>query len=117
VSESELYSAIIGEFSHGDCRLFRLNSGLAWQGKIIEQSPTRLVLSYPRPVKLAVAGFSDIAGWSSGGIFTAIEAKSKNGRLSEEQAAFIKTVRMAGGRAGVARSVDEARVIISGRAT
>jgi hypothetical protein len=124
VTESALYNEIIGAHSHGGCRIFRQNAGLAWQGRVIEQSESRLVLAYPRPIKLGAPGMSDLIGWSAGSnwdhpgalaVFTAIECKGARGRLTDEQSAFLSLVRRSGGRAGVARSVEEAGLIIDGR--
>jgi hypothetical protein len=41
-------------------------------------------------------------------VFLAIEVKSETGRLRPDQENFIQVVRSAGGRAIVARSVEEA---------
>lgn len=121
VSESDLYAEILAAHSHGDTRLLRVNAGLAWQGTVIERTPSRLILAYPRPVRLAAPGVSDLIGftrivWPESNtplaIFTAIECKSARGRLTAEQAAFLDTVTRLGGRAGVARSVEAARHII-----
>jgi hypothetical protein len=117
VSESDLYPEIIGALSRGDTRLLRVNAGLAWQGTVVERTPRRLVLLEPRPVKIGVPGVSDLIGWttvSAVAVFTAIECKSARGRLTPEQSAFLDVVRSMGGRAGVARSVDDARDIIAG---
>lgn len=46
------------------------------------------------------------------GVFTAIEVKTKTGRVSEDQKKFIASVRRLGGFAGVARSTDDALVIV-----
>ena len=46
-------------------------------------------------------------------VFTAIECKSPTGKPTPEQQAFIAFVRSQGGIAGVARSEDEAKEIIS----
>lgn len=48
------------------------------------------------------------------GIFTAIEVKAPRGRVSPEQAAFLAMVREQGGIAGIARSVAEAELLLSG---
>ena len=113
MSESELLAQIQLALSHGDTRLFRFNSGVAWAGKIIERTPRRLVLLDYHPVKLGPAGMADLAGWSAGGIFTAVEGKFGRGQPTEEQIAFLELVRSAGGRAGIARSVEDARRILS----
>ena len=44
-------------------------------------------------------------------VFTAIEVKDR-GRATPEQQAFIAMVQAAGGLAGIARSVDDARTIL-----
>ena len=53
-------------------------------------------------------GSSDIIGIAPGGVFIAIECKAANGRVRPEQQTFIDNIRRMGGRAGVARSADEA---------
>ena len=50
--------------------------------------------------------------WPEVGI-AAIEVKAERGRVTPEQQRFIDVVREAGGVAGVARSVDDARAILS----
>jgi VRR-NUC domain len=122
MGEAELYPAIIGALSNGPTRLLRINAGFAWQGTVAERTPRRLVLLDPRPVKLGVPGVSDLIGWTtvdlpgelSVAVFTAIEVKFGRGRLTPEQSAFLHTVNRMGGRAGVARSVEDARGIIEG---
>lgn len=121
MSESALYNEIIGDLSHGWVRLFRQNAGFAWQGQVIEHTPMRLVLLNPRPLRMGVPGMADLGGWVSAeyegrdiAVYTAIECKSRTGRLTPEQSAFLDLVRRSGGRAGVARSVEDARAIIKG---
>tara|TARA_B100001939_G_C16796454_1_gene553670 strand:+ start:519 stop:683 length:165 start_codon:yes stop_codon:yes gene_type:complete len=45
-------------------------------------------------------------------VFAAIEVKTAKGRATKDQLRFIEHIRNAGGIAGVARSVDEARLIL-----
>jgi len=45
-------------------------------------------------------------------VFAAIEVKTARGRATKEQERFIEHIRNAGGIAGVARSVDEAKSIL-----
>lgn len=52
-------------------------------------------------------GGSDLIGWTRDGRFAAIEVKTPTGRVRPEQQSFIDAVIKAGGRAGVARSVDD----------
>jgi hypothetical protein len=77
-------------------------------------------------IKYGVGGVggSDEIGWTSITItpemvgrtvpvFTAIEAKSANGRLQKDQKLFLGSVERAGGVQGVARSVKDYRAIIA----
>jgi hypothetical protein len=122
MGESDLYARILLECSHSQCRLFRQNAGFAWQGQLIEHTPQRLILANPRPIRMGVPGMSDLGGWVTSNFgeygaiaqYLAIEGKSPRGRLSPAQSAFLELVRRSGGRAGVARSVEEARAIIRG---
>lgn len=53
-------------------------------------------------------GSSDIIGVAPDGRFLAIEVKTKTGRATEAQQRFIAAVIAKGGRAGIARSPEEA---------
>jgi hypothetical protein len=96
----------------GKSRIFRNNQGLA---------------SYPDGSKvrygIANPGGADCLGWVSiivtpemvgnkVAIFTAVEVKEGSGRANRDQKTFIKAVLDAGGRGGVARSVEEALKIV-----
>lgn len=45
-------------------------------------------------------------------VFAAVEVKTARGRVRPEQQRFVDHIRSAGGIAGIARSVDEARGIL-----
>lgn len=72
------------------------------------------------PVRYGLGiGTSDLIGWRTeiiGGQrvarFVAVECKSEKGRLTDEQAAFLATVRQAGGLAIEARSVEDAEIAL-----
>ena len=125
MTESALYPEIIGALSHSGTRLFRQQSALAWAGKVINRTAATITILHPHAMKIGVPGISDIGGLTSHevtsadigrtlAIAVAIECKFGRARPTEEQAAFIAMVRRLGGRAGVARSVEEARGIILG---
>ncbi len=60
-------------------------------------------------------GGPDLIGWiSPGARFLAIEVKTADGIVSDDQRARIKLIRAAGGLAGVARSISDAHRIING---
>ena len=114
-SERDTQTSILLALSHGQTRLLRINAGVAWQGTVIERTEHRLVLARPYAIRLAAPGVSDLIGWTQGR-FVAIEVKASRGRVTDEQKAFIDLVRRSGGLAGVARSIDDARAILEGRA-
>lgn len=110
--------------STGDVRVFRNSVGEAWQGPWRRLADGSVLITRPVRVKYGLCvGSSDLIGWvrhtvtpqdvgSVFGLFTSLEIKSKDGRPTKEQTAFIDAVQGAGGVAGVARSVDEARAIL-----
>lgn len=122
MSEATLYNDILRECSHSQSRLLRINAGRAYQGKVIERTPHRIILSPWYPIRLAAEGVSDLLGWTTvnmgeygaQALFTAIECKYGRGGLTAAQSAFLELVRRSGGRAGVARSVEDAAKIIRG---
>jgi hypothetical protein len=112
MSEGILVADIRWRFSKGDTRLFRNNVG------VLEDANGNHVR-----YGLCV-GSSDLIGWRSVvimpkdvgnelAVFCAIEAKSARGKLTGPQAQFLATVKDAGGFAGVARSIEDARDILT----
>jgi hypothetical protein len=88
-------------------RLFRINSGMGWTGKVIRNDGKVLVMENPRPLRAAPQGWPDLAGWTmieitpdmigqKIAVFTAEEVKI-TGRLSKAQAAFKKILESMGG--------------------
>ena len=59
-------------------------------------------------------GSSDLIGICPDGRFLAVEVKTSTGHVRPDQVLFIDAVRSKGGRAGVARSVDDALRILDG---
>jgi hypothetical protein len=127
MSEMTLLRSILLACSRGPTRLFRQNTGQGWVGQSRRFSRAETVVVQPgdvlirnaRPLHAGLCeGSSDLIGWTQRdgqALFTAIEVKAEHGRLTPEQAAFLRAVEQAGGVAGVARSVDEARVLLDGR--
>ncbi len=125
MNETELLAQILLACSRNTNRLWRTNAGIAWAGKIAEHTPRRLVLIDPHPVKLGPPGFADLNGFASElvtpemvgsrvAIYSAVEGKVGRRQATDEQAAFIRLVLGAGGRAGIARSVEDAQKILRG---
>lgn len=125
MSEANLYAEILAAHSRGTTRLFRQQSALAWAGKIFSRTDSTITLLHPHALKIGTVGMADIGGLTSVNVtesmigsriavYLAIEGKTGRGVATEEQDAFIGMVRALGGRAGVARSVEDAGAIIRG---
>lgn len=96
-------------------RLFRNNVGTGWVGLIVEKRGNSLVLRDPRPLHSGLCkGSSDLIGWTTVeitadmvgnkiAVFTAVEVKTGNVRITEEQKNFIDKVNEAGGIGEVIR--------------
>lgn len=128
--ESAVQQRILFALGRGLSRIFRVNTGTAWQGRgqaiqVKRAGPVMceagdVVLRKAQPIRMGLTtGGSDLIGWHSVtvtpdmvgqqvAVFSAVEVKGDGGRLRPEQQNFIDQVRKAGGIAGVARSEDEA---------
>lgn len=119
------------------CRLFRLNTGMAWMSNlgprgVIRQRDGSVLIQAARPIAIGfgapdgspVAGACDLPGWTTVtvtpdmvgkqvAVFTSIECKSsKGGRKRTEQVNWATQVEKYGGIAGFANSPESARQII-----
>jgi hypothetical protein len=111
VSEQQIQQHIRLTCSTGATRLFRNNTGT-------------LRDQHGRPVSFGLAkGSADLIGWTTRtitqemvgqqvAVFTSIEVKAASGRLRPEQRQWLDAVQAAGGVAGVARSVDDAKALL-----
>lgn len=110
----------------GRCINFRANVGKAWVGEATRLSNGDILLKNPRPFDSGLPkGFSDTFGITpvkitqemvgiTLGVFHAIEYKTPTGKPTPEQETFLKAVIRNGGRAGVARSAEDAVKIALG---
>lgn len=134
MSESALYAEILRELSCGPTRLFRQQSMLAWAGKVFSKGTfvdatgrrrETITLIDPHPVKFGTQGMADLGGLTSIiitpdmlgqriAIDVQIEGKSRTGCATPEQRAYLEVCRSLGGRAGIARTVEDARRILAG---
>ena len=113
-SEQAIQQQIRLALSKGATRLFRNNTGM-------------LRDQQGRPVRFGLCeGSADLIGYHSVtitpdmvgqtvAVFTAVEVKSTAGRPTPQQSAFLDHVRQAGGRAGIARSIEDAERIVGVR--
>jgi hypothetical protein len=110
-SEQRIQQEIRLAISHGDTRVFRNNTGT-------------LKDANGRPVQFGLCkGSADLIGWrtvtvtpemvgTQVAVFLSIEVKTPTGRLRPEQQQWLDAVQAAGGIAGVARSVEDARTLV-----
>lgn len=110
------------------CLLFRANVGKAWQGEPQWLPDGRLLLTNPRRFSTGLpVGFADLFGLvpvvvtpemvgKTVAVFLAVEMKddTKKAKANQDQKSFIHAVRMRGGRAGVAKTIDEGMAIVQG---
>ena len=101
-SEANIQGLIMIALSQAGCLVWRNNTGVLKDGN-------------GRPIKFGLCkGSSDLIGVCPDGTFLAVEVKTATGRIRPEQETFIAAVNRAGGRAGVARSVEDALRIANG---
>jgi hypothetical protein len=90
-------------------RLFRVNSGMAWAGKIIGHEKNKIAILNPRPFWGMPEGTPDIIGWESVtitpemvgrkiAVFTAVEIKTCGTATTPEQNNFINQLKSMGGK-------------------
>lgn len=112
--EGRLMRQIQCALSSAGHRLVRVNAGRGWVGPTTRHNDGSVTIKHAQPFVGVPEGVSDLIGCASDGVFLALEIKTEIGRPSDAQTAYINMVKSLGGRAGVARSVDDALVIASG---
>jgi hypothetical protein len=134
--EHHVQQRILLACGSGDARLWRNNVGTGWAGQAtrITAGNVRAVASQLRPGDVVIrggrplhaglcVGSSDLIGYRSLvvgaehvgqrlAVFAAVEVKTERGRASAEQTRFLNHIEQAGGKAGIARSVDDAHRIL-----
>lgn len=95
-SERNIQALILMALSEAGCLVWRQDTGAY-------KAPDGRLIRYG-----LCPGSADVIGVAKDGRFLAVEVKAANGRVSPAQVQFLDAVRRAGGRAGVARSVDDA---------
>ena len=125
MTETELRKRVLLDVGR-EVRLFANPRGTGWMGKVLLETPDRVMLGAPRRVTFGLApGASDLIGWkpvtitadmvgSTLAVFAAVELKQAGGThpVTEDQRRFLDAVERAGGVAGVARSPEQARLVL-----
>lgn len=138
MTEHQIQQRIILAMGRGLRRLWRNNVGTAWAGQsqqitaanrfTIGQTlkPGDVVVRQARILHAGLCpGSADLIGYTTIevtpdmvgqrlAVFTAVEVKTPTGRPTPQQVAFLEHVRQAGGRAGIARSIEDAERIAEG---
>lgn len=113
MSEQAIQQRIRLALSRGPVRLWRNNVG-----RLLDQQG-RMVTFGLCPGSADLIGYTTVTvGPEMVGqrvaVFTAVEVKAPKGRATAEQLAFLEHIRAAGGKAGIARSVEEAEAVLYG---
>jgi len=103
MKETNILKLCLMALSQAGCLAWRNNTGALpdRQGRIVRYGLCN--------------GSSDLIGLAPDGIFFAVEVKTATGKPTPEQLTFIAAIRRQGGRAGVARSPEEAVSLALGR--
>lgn len=124
-SEGDIMRSLMKHLSATGARVFRNNVGTGWVGKVIRRAEGQLTLAQPRPLEAGLCtGSSDLIGWrtititpemvgKTVAVFAAVETKTKVGRLSQDQANFLRVVHAAGGVAMIATNDEHASKVSS----
>jgi hypothetical protein len=119
---SNLIMLAVSKITHS--KVFRNNTGMGWTGQSKQLPNGNRIIAEPRPLHAGLCkGSSDLIGWTpieitpemigkKIAVFTAIEVKKPNGRVSSEQINFINQIKNDGGIAGIATNEFEAVNII-----
>ena len=110
-SEHKIQQEVILACSRGDVRLWRNNVG-----KVLDQNGRMINFGL-------CVGSSDLIGYKTItvtsdmvgqriAVFSALEIKGATGRPTAQQCAFLEQIKKAGGIADIARSVQDAQMIL-----
>lgn len=123
---ARLTNQIRERVSHMGARLFPMTVGKFWAGQVAGKTAEgHTILKNARLVNVGFAGLSDTLGGSpmtitpedvgkTVMILTAVEIKAGADRMRPGQPEFLAAIKKLGGRAGVARSPEDAVRICEG---
>ena len=124
MKESGLLKQFLVEYCKFGNRMWRINSGKAWVGKVVRRTGNTITLENPRVFHGAIKGTPDLYGFTQKkitqdmvgkvvAVFTAIEVKTENVVVTKEQKSFIKLIQYSGGISGVCRSLKDVLLLHS----
>lgn len=113
-SEADIQNAIRLALSETGI-VFRTNAGEYWQGQRVYSKEFKCdVLIHLRRVQGLPKGFSDLLYCGFDGQAGFVEVKKPRGAIRPEQTNFINLMQSYGYPAGIARSAEDAKKIITG---
>ena len=106
--ERRLIRDILSRLDADTDRLFRINAGTGWVGRVVKHTGSALVLADPRPLRAAPPGWPDLFGWQSHTVTEAdvgrvlavargVEVKAGRDRLRLAQRRFRDVLESMGG--------------------
>jgi hypothetical protein len=106
--EKKIIDDILSSLDPSTERLFRINAGVGWTGKIIKRTMDAIVLGAPRILRAAPEGWPDLFGWKTItitpdmvglkiAVVRAVEVKANDDRLRTAQAKFKQLIESMGG--------------------
>lgn len=125
--ETPLMKSIQIACSTGTVRLFRNNVGEAWAGKSYRDNRGAIVIPEPYRITYGLCpGSADLVGFRSikitadmvgqhVAVFASVEVKLPRSHMTYNQEAWAEMISAHGGRAGVARSIADAKKILDGK--
>lgn len=63
--EKSVIARVLSTLDPDTERLFRINAGTGWIGRIVKRGPTSMILADPRPLKAGPEGWPDLFGWQT----------------------------------------------------
>lgn len=123
---ARLTNEIRNAVSRVGARLFVMTTGKFWAGQVAGRTAEGdLILRNARLVNVGFEGLSDLAGYTpvmitqdmvgrTLPVLSLVEVKAGKDRPTPKQLQVIDVVKRAGGRAGIARSVNDALEIVNG---
>ena len=111
--ERAVIARVLREMDPARDRLFRINAGMGWTGRIAKRTGRALVLADPRPLHAAPEGWPDLFGWRSHTVTEAdvgrvlavargVEVKAGGGTPEQAQARFREVLLSMGGEFSIA---------------
>jgi hypothetical protein len=106
--EQAVIDRVLRGMDTGRDRLFRINAGTGWVGRVVQHTGRILTLADPRPLRAAPPGWPDLFGWRSHIVTEAdvgrvlavargVEVKAAGGTLCDAQARFCAMLESMGG--------------------